>query len=149
MVQADYGTSRLWYKQTMVQADYGTSSIKSYFLIDLGMKNLFSIYDSDGKQKLIKGVYINSINNYFNKQLNYWKSKCKSKYKTSKRIRNLWIKMENLIDRYFNILVKWVDNNYKHKTKLIIGYNKLWKQKVNMGRRNNQKKTNDPLNIMI
>ena len=43
---------------------------------------------------------------------------------------------------HFNKIVKWFENEYsikKGKKLIIIGYNKQWKKKVNMGKINNRK----------
>jgi hypothetical protein len=37
--------------------------------IDLGLKNLFTIHDPSGKQLILKGGYLISINEYYNKQI--------------------------------------------------------------------------------
>ena len=116
--------------------------LKNYLSIDLGMKNLMTMYDPRGINKIISGSYINSLNYYYNHKINHLKSrlkKCQNK-NTSKRIRNLLINRFNKIDCYFNKLVKWfVDNYSQTKKKIIIGYNTNWKKGVNMGKENNRK----------
>ena len=68
---------------------------------------------------------------------NYDKSKGKPEL-TSKRIRNLWIKRKNLIDDYFDKVVSWIVNKYSDCSTIIVGYNRQWKQNVNMGKKNNR-----------
>jgi len=111
--------------------------------IDLGMANLAMIYDPSGKactQKIISGAYINALNFYYNRLIDELKSKCAklNGVQTTKRIRSLLIKREQLIDRYFNILTRWFIKTYSHKKTIVIGYNKEWKKGINIGKKNNR-----------
>ena len=58
---------------------------------------------------------------------------------TSKRIRNLLIRRSNKIDDYFKKIVNWFVKKYKDCETIIVGYNKGWKQNVNMEKENNRK----------
>ncbi|GAH12050.1 unnamed protein product, partial [marine sediment metagenome] len=92
---------------------------------------------------IIKGGIAKSTNQFYNKQLARYKS-VKDKGGISfetRRIQKLTKKRNNKINDQFHkisrkILNYCVDNNLGT---IIIGYNRSWKQKVNMGRRNNQK----------
>lgn len=118
-----------------------TKKVSQFLSIDLGLKNLMTIYDPSGEQKIISGSYIHSINKYFNGLIDIQKSKIKkvNKIDTCKKIRQLLIKREQTIKRYFNLIVKWLVKMYSNKKlRIVIGYNKLWKNNVCMGAKNNR-----------
>jgi len=112
--------------------------------IDLGLANIVTMVNNVGLQPaIIKGGIAKSTNQFYNKQLARYKS-VKDKrgiaFET-RRIQKLTKKRNNKINDQFHkisrrIIKYCVDNNLGT---IIIGYNRSWKQKVNMGRRNNQK----------
>jgi putative transposase len=112
--------------------------------IDLGLINIVTMVNNVGLQPaIIKGGIAKSINQFYNKQLARYRS-VKDKrgiaFET-RRIQKLTKKRNNKINDQFHkisrrILNYCVDNNLGT---IIIGYNRSWKQKVNMGRINNQK----------
>lgn len=124
--------------------------IKDTVSIDLGLVNLMTIYNpfnerkqdsKNNEHKIIKGGPIKSINEYFNKRISKYKSinkKVNKSDKTTKRIENLWIKRNNKINDYFNKLVKKFCKLYEDKKVVIVGYNELWKQNINIGTNNNR-----------
>ena len=59
------------------------------------------------------------------------------------------MKRHNKIINYFNLIVKWFEENYKNKKKIIIGYNKLWKNKLDMGKKNNRNFYQIPFKILL
>ena len=114
--------------------------------IDLGVNNLMTIYDPTGKQKIIGGKYIVSLNEHYNKKIDDYRSKQdKSTNEEQKKLhKNMVykteIKRQNKINDYFNRAVKYLHNVYNNKKELIIvGYNENWKNEINMGRKNNRK----------
>lgn len=112
--------------------------------IDLGQRNLMTIYNPLGKQKIIKGKTINGINYYYSEKIeNLISMRDKEKNASKKeilsnRIDRLRIKRENRINNYFDLIVKWIVNNYSNVNTVILGYNENWKNKINMGRKNNK-----------
>lgn len=119
--------------------------------IDLGVNNLLTIHDPTGRQRLISGGYINSTNYHYNHRIDTLKSAtkiCQGK-DTSPRIRDTWIKRENVINSYFNNLVSWFVRSYAHKRMVIVGYNKGWKTNASMGRANNRKFYNIPYSKLL
>lgn len=109
--------------------------------IDLGMKNLMTIYDPSNKQYIIKGGYLLWLNKRYNYLIDNLKSKAK-KYNdknTTKQIRNLLIDRENKINDFFNNIVKWISEKYKNKKLIIIGYNKQWKDRISLNKDINRK----------
>ena len=112
--------------------------------IDLGIDNLATLISEDFAV-LFSGKFVKSYNQLFNKtlaKLNSIKDLQKIKG-TTRRIKKLYYDREQYIEDVFHkISRKIVDLLIDSKiTKLIVGYNKGWKQNVNMGKRNNQKKT--------
>ena len=57
---------------------------------------------------------------------------------TSKKLRKLCLDRNNQIDNYFNHVCNWIINKYSDCETIIIGNNKGWKTKCNMGRKNNR-----------
>lgn len=108
--------------------------------IDLGMGNLMTIYDPNGEQYLIKGKKLIQSNEAYNRKIVYTQSELnKNGQHTSKRLRDLFIKRDNIINHYFNLITKKMYEMYKTKNKIIIGYNKLWKNGLNLGHNTNRK----------
>lgn len=110
--------------------------------IDLGIDNLVTLVSEDFAV-LFSGKFVKSHNKLFNKtlaKLNSIKDLQKIKGAT-KRIKKLYYDREQYIEDVFHkISRKIVDLLVDFKiTKLVVGYNKGWKQNVNMGKKNNQK----------
>lgn len=123
------------YDETVpVPKQYFPSSISA----DIGMVNLLTIYDPMGQPIIIKGSYLTSINRYFNMKIDRLKSYLPKNKKTSKQIRNLLIKHENILNYRMNKIVNLLYDKYKTKDTIIIGYNEGWKQEVHMGRDTNR-----------
>lgn len=112
--------------------------------IDLGLNNLITAVNNIGLDPIIiKGKVIKSVNQYYNKQLAYYRSieNKKSNFQDTKRIPKLHLKRNNKINTIFHrisrLLIDYcIENNLGT---IIIGYNDGWKQKINLGKRNNQK----------
>jgi len=113
-----------------------------YCSVDLGVNNLMAITSNE---KVVKPIIINgrplkSINQYYNKKLSKLQSKLPKKTFISKRLYLLTEKRNNKINNYLHNASKYlVDFCLKNDLNtIIIGYNKSWKQNVNMGKKNNQ-----------
>lgn len=114
--------------------------------IDLGLNNLATISYSDGQNPIIiNGKPLKSINQFYNKRKAQFQSKLKNN-KTSKKINKLSNKRNNKINDYLHKSSRFLVNQLvsKNISKLIIGYNKQWKQDINIGKRNNQNFVNIP-----
>ena len=120
--------------------------------IDLGLENLFTIAFNYNKKGIsIKGTKLKSINQYFNKLKASLQSMLPQKQYTSKLINQLMYKREeqlrNYIGYYTNQLIEILK---KEKiSKLIVGYNKGWKQNINIGKANNQNFVNIPFRKIL
>ena len=120
--------------------------------IDLGLENLFTVAFNYNKKGIsFKGTKLKSINQYFNKETSKLQSLLPKNEYCSKRINHLFYKREeqlrNVIGYYSNrlmdILVK------ERISTLVIGHNKGWKDKINIGKVNNQNFVNIPFNKVI
>ena len=127
------------YEQEIKQADVSKDKCAA---IDLGLDNLATMVTDEGCV-IFSGKYLKSYNQYFNKTLSHLRS-IKDKQGIKRSTRRI-IRMYDKRDRYFedafhkvsrqivNILVA------KKIGRLVVGYNVGWKQRTNMGKRNNQK----------
>jgi IS605 OrfB family transposase len=108
--------------------------------IDTGMENLLTIYNPTGIQQIIKGGTIKSINNFYNKKIDKLNSINKKEHDKSDygRLHSLLKERENKINGHINKIIDTLVEEYKEKEVFIIGYNPNWKNKVNMGRKNNR-----------
>ena len=127
------------YEQEIKQADVSKDKCAA---IDIGLDNLATMVTDEGCV-IFSGKYLKSYNQYFNKTLSHLRS-IKDKQGIKRSTRRI-IRMYDKRDRYFedafhkvsrqivNILVE------KKIGRLVVGYNVGWKQRTNMGKRNNQK----------
>ena len=128
--------------------------INSAIGIDIGINNLCAITSNDKQfSYIINGRPLKSINQFYNKKLSYYKSILEkvNKQKTSKRIQRLTLKRNNKINHYLHCCSKQIiDFCLKNKIeKIIIGNNTGWKQKVNIGKHNNQNFVQIPFTRLI
>ena len=120
--------------------------------IDLGLENLFTVAFNYNKKGIsFKGTKLKSINQYFNKETSKLQSLLPKNEYCSKRINHLFYKREeqlrNMIGYYSN---KLVDILVKEGiSTLVIGHNKNWKNKINIGKVNNQNFVSIPFNKII
>ena len=123
----------------------------NYLSIDLGIDNLCTCTSNVTNSFLIDGKKLKSINQRYNK----YKSKLQSKLPANK----YWSHKLNDITKKRNFRI----NNYLHNTSayimnhvvsnnintIVIGYNKEWKQDINIGRINNQKFIEIPFYTLV
>lgn len=120
--------------------------------IDLGLNNLAAVVTNDGNNPiLISGKKIKSINQYFNKVISKEKSLLPNNIYTSKSLDRLWLKRNNKISYEMHKITKFLANYFDERdiNKVIIGNNKGWKNKINIGKRNNQNFTSIPYMTLI
>lgn len=112
----------------------------NYIGIDIGVNNFITISNNIGKNPLIvKGGIIKSINQYYNKK----KSKLMffaGNRGSSKRLLKLEKDRKNKINNFLHntsrhLINYCIDNAISN---IVIGYNSGWKQKVKLGKKNNQ-----------
>ena len=109
--------------------------------IDIGLENLFTIAFNYNKKGIsIKGTKLKVINQYFNKIKASLQSMLPNKQYVSKFINQLLYKrteqLRNYIGYYTNKLIEILRT--ERISKLVVGYNKEWKQEINIGSKNNQ-----------
>jgi len=120
--------------------------------IDLGLENLFTIAFNYNKKGIsIKGTKLKAINQYFNKLKASLQSMLPHKQYTSKLINQLMYKREEQLRNYIGYYTnKLIEILKKEKiSKLIVGYNKNWKQNINIGKANNQNFVNIPFRKIL
>ena len=110
--------------------------------IDIGVRNLITMVNNVGEQPIvIKGGVVKSINQFYNKE----KARVQSVYdfqgiKYGNKMRKLSVKREQKLNDFFHNVSRFVvDWCVKHDIgTIVIGHNDNWKQKVSIGKRNNQ-----------
>ncbi|ABY93551.1 RNA-guided endonuclease TnpB family protein [Thermoanaerobacter brockii subsp. lactiethylicus] len=108
--------------------------------IDLGLDNFVTLTNNIGiKPIVINGKVIKSINQYYNKKKAELMSYVGSKG-TSRRIEKLTLKRNNKIKDFMHKASKFIVNWCKEHDidTIVIGYNKGWKQEIELGKVNNQ-----------
>ena len=120
--------------------------------IDLGLENLFTVaFNYNKKGIAFKGSKLKSINQYFNKEKAKLQSLLPKNEYSSKRINHLFYKREeqlrNIIGYYSNRLMELLVK--EEVSTLVIGHNKNWKDKINIGKVNNQNFVSIPFNKVI
>ena len=127
------------YEQEIKQADVSKDKCAA---IDLGLDNLATMVTDEGCA-IFSGKYLKSYNQYFNKTLSHLQS-IKDQQGIKRSTRRI-IRMYDKRDRYFEDAFQKVSRQIVDKLvekkigRLLVGYNAGWKQKSDMGNRNNQK----------
>ena len=129
-----------------------TVSTEKVASIDLGLENLFTVAFNYNKKGIsFKGTKLKSINQYFNKETSKLQSLLPKNQYSSKRILHLFYKREkqlrNIIGYYSNRLMELLVK--EGISTLVIGHNKDWKNKINIGKVNNQNFVNIPFSKII
>ena len=111
-----------------------------YSSIDLGIDNLATMIFPNSNPILFNGKQLKSKNQYFNKTISNLKSKLNHNVYSSNKINNLYQKRENQLTDIFHKLSRMIINNLIQRNigNLVVGYNKGWKDFINIGKRNNQ-----------
>ena len=121
--------------------------------IDLGLNNIVTMANNIGEQPIvIKGGFVKSMNQYYNKKraelqstydLQGIKNGSKMNVLTEKRNR----KMKDTMHKISRFII---DYCIEHDIgTLVIGHNEGWKQKITLGKRNNQNFVSIPYYILI
>jgi len=121
--------------------------------IDIGLRNLVTIVNNIGlKPIVVKGGVAKSINQFYNKE----KARIQSVYdfqgiKNGTKMNKLSVKRERKLNDYFHKVTRWIVNYcVAHDIgQIIVGHNDNWKQKVNIGKKNNQNFVGIPLDTII
>ena len=129
--------------------------------IDLGINNLATISNNfNSKPFILNGKPLKSINQYYNKKKAKLQSKLPKYVDKNNEIRQrTYCNKIKILTQKRNNKIKWSLHNYSKKiitycinnniSEIAIGYNSFWKEKVNMGAKNNQNFTQIPFKIFI
>ena len=114
-----------------------------YAAIDIGVDNLAALAWNTGERPvLLKGTPLKSVNQYYNKQMAKRRSICElmNGRHSSKRIARLTAKRNRKVEDYLHKASRKVIDLCAEQdvSVLVVGKNKGWKQKANLGRRVNQ-----------
>ncbi len=127
---------------------------EKYIAIDLGLNNLTTITNNfDSKPVIVTGKPIKSVNQFYNKRLASLQSNLQKNHKkyTSNKINSLTHKRNNKVRHYLHHVSRYiVEYSRLHNvSQILIGYNKGWKQDINIGKVNNQKFTQIPYLTLV
>lgn len=122
--------------------------------IDIGLSNLCAVVNNCGLTPfLIKGTPLKSINQIYNKRLAYYQSIAKTVngVNYTNRMYYLTRKRNNQIKDYMHKTTTCIANYAKdHDINIVvIGHNKLQKQKIDIGKINNQNFVQIPTTMLI
>lgn len=146
----DYFIFEIIYKIDIIEAKQN----ENYLSVDLGISNFATCYDSkNNKCFIISGSIIKSYNQFWNKEKSKYQSilEIVNKSKTSERLNRLNLKRDNKINDFMHKSSKYIINYCKENdiSNIVVGHNNFWKQKVNIGKTNNQKFVQIPFNKLI
>ncbi|WP_242239405.1 RNA-guided endonuclease TnpB family protein [Bacillus cereus group sp. BfR-BA-01309] len=122
---------------------------------DLGVDRLVSCVTNTGDAFLIDGKKLKSINQYFNKMIRNLGLKNMenglSKRVVTNQMAALWHKRERKINGYISQTVGLLFKKVKECSvdTVVVGYNAGWKQKSDMGKKNNQTFVQIPFHKLI
>ena len=110
--------------------------------IDLGINNLCTCITNAGKSFIMDGKKLKSINQFFNKK-NAKLQSIKNKQNIKKQTKQQYFisqKRKNRVNDYINKTCRYIINYclINNIGTLVIGYNQTFKNKTNLGKKNNQ-----------
>ncbi len=123
--------------------------------IDFGSTNIITIVNNIGLKPIVvkdDGMGIKSINQFYNKRKAELQSIYdKQKVKYGNKMRKLETKRNKKLKNEIHNITRWiVDWCIKHEIgQIIVGHNDNWKQKIEIGRRNNQNFVQIPFDTII
>ena len=123
-----------------VRSKLHNNSKETYCGVDFGLNNLITCSFQNDSPLIMNGKPLKSINWHYNKEKSRLQSLLDNGKKTSKKIQNITLKRNNRINDYLHKTTK-IFVNYlvsKNINNVVIGYNKEWKQGINIGIVNNQ-----------
>ncbi len=108
--------------------------------VDLGVNNLAACCSNTGSSMIVDGKKLKSINQGYNKQKAILQSNLPKNIKTSKKIKLVSRKRGYRVNDYISKAAREIIEftlGEKANT-LVLGYNKGWKQSINIGKKNTQ-----------
>jgi putative transposase len=137
------------YEKETVKNDLDKTSVVA---VDFGVNNLVTMTNNVGLNPvIIKGTVVKSINQWYNKEKASLISKLPKEQRQSKRLDRITNRRFQKIKNYFHHTSKYMIDYCINSNigTLIIGYNKEWKQEINIGKVNNQKFVFIPYNMLL
>jgi putative transposase len=122
--------------------------------IDLGVNNLVTVVNNAGlKPWRVKGGVIKSINQYYNKEkarLTSLQDQQGLKIQT-KRLQRLLLKRKNKIADFFHKVSRKIISycEFHGFGRIVLGYNKMWKQHIGLGHQTNQNFVSIPFLLLV
>ena len=118
----------------------------------MGLNNLATVSSNVIKPFIFNGKPLKSINQYYNKHKAHLMSLLlKGKLKSSKRLRRLemkrMMKIKDYLHKTSRRIVELMEQN--NIGTCFIGYNKGWKQEINIRKKNNQNFVSIPYSLLI
>ncbi len=133
------------YEMHVSQMKKQSTTTSNALSCDLGVDRLVSCATNTGDTFLIDGKKLKSINQYFNKMICNLQQKNIdngiSKRIVTNQMAALWHKRERQINGYISQTIGLLFKKVKALgvDTVVVGYNVGWKQKSDMGKKNNQK----------
>jgi len=143
------------YEMHVSQMKQQSTTTSNALSCDLGVDRLLSCVTNTGDAFLIDGKKLKSINQYFNKIIcNLQQKNVKnglSKRVVTNKIATLWHKPERQINGYISQTVGLLFKKVKAFgiDTVVVGHNARWKQKSDMGKKNNQTFVQIPFHKLI
>ena len=138
-----YSILEIIYEREVVIPSLANEQKNRILALDLGVRNTICAVNNCGLRPfIVKGGAIKWINQYYNKiraryqkiYANYGiKSKTKRLQQLARKRNN---KIEDLFHKLSKVIIQYCMCNQINT--VVIGYNELWKQRLNLGKRNNQ-----------
>jgi putative transposase len=130
------------------------SDINHIASIDLGLDNFVTIANNIGtKSIIVNGRGIKSYNQYWNKEMAYYRSKLKKENGKdwSKKLDKLTLKRNNKMNYFMHKASKEVTNYCKcfDINNLVVGYNQEWKQNCKLNKKVNQRFVQIPYDLFL
>ncbi len=132
------------YEMHVSQMKKPSTTTSNALSCDLGVDRLLSCITNTGDAFLIDGKKLKSINQYFNKMIRNLQLKNRenglSKRVVTNQMAALWHKRERQIHGYISQTVGLLFKKVRacNIDTIVVGYNAGWKQKSDMGKKNNQ-----------
>ncbi len=143
------------YEMHISQMKKPSTTTSNALSCDLGVDRLVSCVTNTGDAFLIDGKKLKSINQYFNKVIRNLQLKNVenglSKRIVTNKMAVLWHKRERQINSYISQAVGLLFKKVKEFDidTIVVGYNTGWKQKSDIGKKNNQKFVQIPFQKLI
>ena len=143
------------YEVQAAQMKKQPTTTKNVLSCDLGVDRLISCATNNGDTFLINGKKLKSMNQYFNKEISELQQKNIengiSKRVVTNQLAQLWDKRNHQINGYISQAIGMLFKKVKELNidTIVVGHNEGWKQKSNLGKKNNQNFVQIPFNKLM